>query len=303
MSEIKQQGSASSGKGNSKWVWCGSFGLVVLACAAIWWMLQGQFAVAASSAEGGQGAPVDQVLAVIDGETVTRLELAGQLGSGVDRAIVVDRYINKVIAAQRGKALFPEEAVAAVRAAEREVLSTVYTTRRMQEIRDQIADEELQSYYDDNVRDEEFVQWKVSYYLTTDAQDVQNTLTKLRQGDSKALDKLELLNANNEGFLTARAMPYGLGRVVSSLEVGVFSEVLRVRNGFMVVRVDDQRQLTKPTLDEGKNPLFVMPASTFLCKIDFTIYKISAGPAVQRYLNVSINSNVLALKLVFVVSF
>eukprot|EP01030_Chromulinospumella_sphaerica_P007729 gene7729-7558_t len=170
---------------------------------------------------------------VINGMKITEMELGGMLQSGVDRAIVIDRYINKVVAAERGREMYVEEAKAALRAAEREVLSTLYTTKRMDELRKAVSDDDVKAYYDANVLDQNFQQWKVSYYLSNDQNDVQQTLDKLKKGDKDALDQLKPLVEQGDGYAVAQAMPYNLGRVVSKMKKGEFSEVLRLRNGLL----------------------------------------------------------------------
>lgn len=209
----------------------------------------------ASAAETTQAQKAETVVAKVNGLSVTEAEIQGFLQTGVDRAVVVDRYINKVLAAERGRELYHKEANAAMQAAEREVLATLYTTRRIQELRDAVSDEQIRDYYTKNVLDENFKLWKVSYYLSTDANDLQNTLNNMKQGDSKALSQLKPLVEQGDGFAAAIAMPYNLGRVVSKMKKGEFSEVLQLRNGLLVLRVDDAKQLDKPKLDAVKEEI------------------------------------------------
>lgn len=263
-------GSAAASQGqqepmNTKLMWLCGLAITAGILGSVWWITQSSPANAAVQSESGSKVEPasknetptgnDRVVAVIDGTVVTQLEIADQLRTGVDKAIVVDRYINKVVAAQLGQQMYPDQAKAALRAAEREVLATVYTTQRLQELREKVTEEEVKAYYQKNVLDENFKQWKVSYYLTTDAADIQSTSKRLLDGDKKAMEQLSPLSAEGDGYLPAQAMPYGLGRVVNSLKKGQFSEVLRVRNGFMVVRVDDIKQLEKPTLQDLTNQI------------------------------------------------
>lgn len=211
--------------------------------------------VASAFAAGDSSGQSDRQVASINGMKITEMELGGMLQSGVDRAIVIDRYINKVVAAERGREMYVEEAKAALRAAEREVLSTLYTTKRMDELRKAVSDDDVKAYYDANVLDQNFQQWKVSYYLSNDQNDVQQTLDKLKKGDKDALDQLKPLVEQGDGFAVAQAMPYNLGRVVSKMKKGEFSEVLRLRNGLLVLKIEDSKQLKKPTLEELKQDI------------------------------------------------
>lgn len=237
-----------------------ALGLVGLVSWAGWTAFQGPSnpsvsPVASAFAAGDSSGQSDRQVASINGMKITEMELGGMLQSGVDRAIVIDRYINKVVAAERGREMYVEEAKAALRAAEREVLSTLYTTKRMEELRKAVSDDDVKAYYDANVLDQNFQQWKVSYYLSNDQNDVQQTLEKLKKGDKDALDQLKPLVEQGDGYAVAQAMPYNLGRVVSKMKKGEFSEVLRLRNGFLVLKIEDSKQLKKPTLEELKQDI------------------------------------------------
>ncbi|WP_334118382.1 peptidylprolyl isomerase [Limnobacter sp.] len=211
--------------------------------------------VASAFAAGDSAGKSDREVASINGMKITEMELGGMLQSGVDRAIVIDRYINKVVAAERGREMYVEEAKAALRAAEREVLSTLYTTKRMEELRKAVSDDDVKAYYDANVLDQNFQQWKVSYYLSNDQNDVQQTVDKLKKGEKEALEQLKPLVAQGDGYALAQALPYNLGRVVSKMRKGEFSEVLRLRNGLLVLKIEDSKQLKKPTMEELKQDI------------------------------------------------
>lgn len=197
----------------------------------------------------------DVVLASIDGMKVTEMEVGGLLQSGVDKAIVIDRYINKVIAAELGRKMYAQEAQATLQAAEREVLSTLYTTRRMEDLRKGISDEDVKAYYDANVLDQNFQLWKVSYYLSADATDVQKTLASLKKGDKDAEEQLKPLIEQGDGFAAASALPYNLGRVVSKMKKGEYSEVLQLRNGLLILKVDDSKKIDKPKMEDLKQDI------------------------------------------------
>ena len=237
-----------------------ALGMVGLVSWAGWTAFQGPSnagvsPVASAFAAGTSANKSDREVASINGMKITEMELGGMLQSGVDRAIVIDRYINKVVAAERGREMYVEEAKAALRAAEREVLSTLYTTKRMEELRKAVSDDEVRAYYDANVLDQNFQQWKVSYYLSNDQNDVQQTLEKLKKGEKDALDQLKPLVEQGDGYAVAQALPYNLGRVVSKMKKGEFSEVLRLRNGLLVLKIEDSKQFKKPTMEELKQDI------------------------------------------------
>lgn len=211
--------------------------------------------ISSAHASDGRGPGLDAVVATVNGDTVTESEISGLLRSGVDKAIVVDRYINKVLAAEQAKSLYAGEAKAALRAAEREVLATLYTSKRMQALRAKVSPAEIKAFYDSNVKDENYRRWKVSYYLSTDPKDVRQTLDDLQQGDKKALGQLKPLVDGADGYATGAQLPYNLGRVVSRLKKGDFSEPLPLRNGFLVLRIDDVKQEKKPSLEDVKQEI------------------------------------------------
>lgn len=241
-------------------------GLIVRAAAGV--LVLGAVAYAASlMMGGGSGDAVmkaaiastssqpGQTLARVNGKPISEMEVQSLVQSGIDRAIVVDRYINKVLAAEQGRTRYQAEAQAMLLAAEREVLSTLYTTRRMQELRDAVTDTEVADYYQANVKDENFSLFKVSYYLSTDVNDINNATKAMREGDAKALGQLKPLVEAGNGFATAAALPYNLGRVVAKMKKGEFSEVLQLRNGLLVLRLDERQQLDKPKQEEVKEEI------------------------------------------------
>ncbi|MCQ8897575.1 peptidylprolyl isomerase [Limnobacter humi] len=257
--DLAEVSAAKNPKSVLKW------SVVGVTCAALLW---GGWAVtgaktwsgvtsasAATKASGPQDPEPTTVVAVVNGQKVVDSEIRGLINSGVDRAIVIDRYINKVLAAERGRELYSKEADATLKAAEREVLATLYTTRRIQELRDAVTDEQIQDYYKTNVRDENFKLFKVSYYLSGQINDAQTVLKNLKDGDSKALAQLKPLIEQGDGYAAATALPYNLGRVAAKMKKGEFSEVLQLRNGLLVLRVDDVKQLDKPTVDAVKDEI------------------------------------------------
>ena len=102
-------------------------------------------------------------------------------------------------------------------------------SRNTSPVRKAVSDDDVKAYYDANVLDQNFQQWKVSYYLSNDQKDVQQTLEKLKKGEKDALDQLKPLVEQGDGYAVAQALPYNLGRVVSKMKKGEFSEVLRLR--------------------------------------------------------------------------
>lgn len=257
---MDDEDSSADERALSKPKWIKVLGLTLVAGGVVFgvWKLSdgaGSGMPSSTSASSNANSSAQTVVAKVNGLAVTESEIQGFLQTGVDRAVIVDRYINKVLAAERGRELYQKEAKAAIQAAEREVLATLYTSRRMQELRDSVTEDQIKDYYTKNVLDDNFKLWKVSYYLSGDANDLQNTLNSMKHGDSKALTQLKPLVEQGDGFAAATAMPYNLGRVVAKMKKGEFSEVLQLRNGLLVLRVDDVKQLDKPKLDAVKEEI------------------------------------------------
>lgn len=204
MSEINETSSERLITRNKLVMAAAGLGVAVVLCWAGWVVFE------SGHSTGGSVSPValanasdspqkDSVVASVNGITITEMELSGLMQSGVDRAIVVDRYINKVVAAERGRTMYAAEAEAALRAAEREVLSTLYTTKRLEELRKSVSDEQVKNYYDTQVLDQNFQQWKVSYYLSNSNSDAQAVSTRLKARDQDALNQLKPLVEQGDG--------------------------------------------------------------------------------------------------------
>lgn len=247
-------------KGKKRAISLGAACLVLTVLGAGAWMNWGGTQANNTSPIGDANAAAvspskDHRLAVVNGTEITEMEIMGLMQSGVDKAIVIDRYINKVLAAELARDLYALEAEAALRAAEREVLATLYTTRRMEALRKEVTEDQIKNYYDSNVRDADFQQWKVQYYLGASPADAATVLESMKKGEKDALAQLRPLVEQGDGYAATGALPYNLGRVVSKLKRGEFSDVLPLRNGSLVLKVEDMRQLKKPTMEEVKQEI------------------------------------------------
>ena len=92
--------------------------------------LGGTPAAAAAAAQQSRPSsrPEDglRVLAEVNGKSITAEEVAPATINGLDRAVAVDRYVTRLLAAEAANELYPDAAKAAKAAAEREVLSTLF---------------------------------------------------------------------------------------------------------------------------------------------------------------------------------
>lgn len=202
-----------------------------------------------------------QTVATVNGKTIVQEELAGLLANGVDRAVALDRYINKVLAADAARGRYEDESRAMLAAAEREVLANLYLQRRSQELLKAVTDAQVAEYYSANVRVEDYAGYRLRYYLTRDQADAVNVRALLDKGDKSAQGRLAALapgNANggaSDGWLGFQAIPYGLGRVVAAAKQGDVIGPVLVRDGLLLLVLDERREGKKPALDDVRTEI------------------------------------------------
>lgn len=182
-------------------------------------------------------------------------ELAGLLASGVDRAVAVDRTINKAVAADAARSVFPTQAAEAVRTAEREVLANLFLQRRTQELMQGVDDAQIAAYYASKVHDDDYASFSLRYYLTRDAADAHSVKALLDSGDRAAQARLSPLMANGQRQLSPQAVPYGLGQIVRKAKPADVLGPLLVRDGYLLLVLDERRDGKKPALADVKNDI------------------------------------------------
>jgi hypothetical protein len=195
------------------------------------------------------------VAATIDGKPVMEVELAGLINSGADRAVALDRYINKVLAADAARSRYADDSRTAVMAAEREILANLYLQRRNQELLQAVTDTQVADYYKANVRDEDYAAFKLRYYLSRDQADAVNVKALLDKADKGAQAKLAPLGNTQDGYMPFQTIPYGLGQVVRNAKAGDVIGPVMVRDGLLILSLDEMRKGSKPELDKVKNEI------------------------------------------------
>ena len=209
-------------------------------------------AVKAAATPSSAGEPT---VAVVNGKPIVADELASLMASGVDRAVAVDRTINKAVAADAARSVFPAQAAEAVRTAEREVLANLFLQRRTQELMQGIDDAQISAYYASKVHDDDYASFSLRYYLTRDAADAHSVKTLLDSGDRAAQARLSPLMANGQRQLSPQAVPYGLGQIVRKAKPGEVLGPLLVRDGYLLLVLDERRDGKKPALADVKNEI------------------------------------------------
>ena len=184
--------------------------------------------------------------AIVNGGVISEAEISGLTAQGIDRAVALDRYINKVLAAELARKAYSADAESVLRGAEREVLSQLYIAKRTQEIKGGIKDEDVKTFYDKNVKAEDFSAFKVRYFATQEPKEAEEVATAVAAGKGKDVDAKFKPAKDGDGYTAAQELPYGLGQVVRTMKAGEYSHPLMLRNGIFVLRVDDIKVGQKP---------------------------------------------------------
>lgn len=194
-----------------------------------------------------------RVLAEVNGKTITAEEIAPDVNQGVDRAVAVDRYVTRLLAAEAANEMYPEAAKVAKAAAEREVLSNLYINRRGQELVQAVTQAEIDRFYKEQVRDADYASYKLNAYLTRDQIDAATMERNLLNNDAEAKGRFQPLSTQGDGFIPLSQVPQGLGPIVASLQPGQYTRALQTRDGFLILQVEQVRPGKKPAQDKTVN--------------------------------------------------
>jgi hypothetical protein len=210
--------------------------------------LGGKAAPAAAQAAKPVVPPVDglRVLAEVNGKSITAEEVAPALQSGLDRAVAVDRYVTRLLAAEAASEMYPDAAKAAKAAAEREVLANLYLNRRGAELLQAVTDADIAKFYKEQVRDADYAAYKLNYYLTQDDIDAATMERNIGADDAEAKAKFVPVSREGDGFIPLANTPYGLGQLVASAKAGDYLRAVRVRDGFLILHIEQVRAGKKP---------------------------------------------------------
>jgi hypothetical protein len=210
--------------------------------------LGGKAAPAAAQAAKPVVPPVDglRVLAEVNGKSITAEEVAPALQSGLDRAVAVDRYVTRLLAAEAASEMYPDAAKAAKAAAEREVLANLYLNRRGAELLQAVTDADIAKFYKEQVRDADYAAYKLNYNLTQDDIDAATMERNICANDAEAKAKFVPVSREGDGFIPLANTPYGLGQLVASAKAGDYLRAVRVRDGFLILHIEQVRAGKKP---------------------------------------------------------
>lgn len=194
-----------------------------------------------------------RVLAEVNGKTITAEEVAPALVNGLDRAVAVDRYVTRLLASEAALDEYPDEAKAARAAAEREVLANLYLRRKSEELVMSVTQADIDKFYKEQVRDEDYAAYKLNYYLTQDDLDATAMERNIAANDSAAKARFVPVSREGDGFIPLAATPYGLGALVARAKAGDYLRAVRVRDGFLILHVEQVRAGKKPPQTKDLN--------------------------------------------------
>ena len=194
-----------------------------------------------------------RVLAEVNGNAITAEEVAPALENGLDRAVAVDRYVTRLLASEAALEEYPAEAKAARAAAEREVLAQLYLRRKSEQLVMAVTQADIDKFYKEQVRDEDYASYKLNYYLTQDDLDATAMERNIFAKDAEAKGKFVPVSREGDGFIPLASTPYGLGALVARAKVGDYLRAVRVRDGFLILHVEQVRGGKKPAQTKDLN--------------------------------------------------
>jgi len=245
--------------------------LLATAAGATAWALNGtgKAATAATPGVNALDRNSSTAAATVDGEEISELELMALMNTGLDRANALDRQVDKAVLANLALKRYSGDAQAAVRGAEREVLSQLYVSKRGADLRSAVTDAEIKAFYEQEIPAANFTGYRVSFLLSQDPKEVEAVVQAVAGGQAAAVsDKFKPVKDKGDPFAGAAELPYGLGNVVSRLKVGEYSVPMQVRNGLLIVRLDETKANPKPGIDTLKAQILdVIVARRFAAEV------------------------------------
>jgi parvulin-like peptidyl-prolyl isomerase len=191
-----------------------------------------------------------RVVAMVDGAAVAESELQPFLNAGLDKAIAIDRAINKAVAANSADRLYSQQSRSAMQSAKNEILASLYISQRSTELRNAVTEADIKAFYQSRVKDEDFTAFRLKFFVSVDAREAQALFDGLGRGDKDALARLAYVKKDADHLLSAAEVPYGLGQAVKKLKAGERLQPVVVREGVLVLYVDDVKTNPKPELDK-----------------------------------------------------
>lgn len=189
-----------------------------------------------------------KVVATVDGSDIIEAELAPFLNAGLDKAVAIDRAINKVVAANNADRMYKQASQTAMQSAKNEILANVFVNQRSVEVRNSVTEADVKAFYADRVKVEDFTTFRLKFFVSVDPKESQDLYDALGRADKDALAKLGFAKKEGDHYVNAAEVPYGLGVAIKKLKAGERLQPVMVREGALVLYVDDVKANPKPEL-------------------------------------------------------
>lgn len=206
---------------------------------------------------GTKPSPTGNVIAVVNERPVYEFEIVPLVQNGVDRSIALDRRITQSVIASAAEKEYSKDAKIALDAARNDILAQIYATKRTEAIRASVTDKDISAFYDKNVTAEDARRLKVRSYVTADAREAQamyETLVK-DQPSKEVLSKLQYMKTDGDHYASVAEIPYGLGQTLKKMKAGEALQPVVVREGVLLVYLEDVKEVPKPELDKVKEEI------------------------------------------------
>ena len=194
------------------------------------------------------GSAITRVVATVDGAEITEAELAPFLNAGLDKAIAIDRAINKVVAANSADKLYRQVSKSAMQSAKNEILANVFVNQRSVEVREGVSEADVRTFYQDRVKLEDFTTFKLRFFVSVDGKEAQDEFDGIGRADKDAMARLAFVKKDGDHYMNAAEVPYGLGAAIKKLKAGERLQPVTVREGILILYVDDVKANPKPEL-------------------------------------------------------
>jgi parvulin-like peptidyl-prolyl isomerase len=224
--------------------------VVVAAVAGAGWYAWTKFSATTAGSSEGQSA--GQTVAIVNGSPIAQMEIEAIVAQGAGRAAAIDQRITQVVMAGAAEKQFAADSARALNAGRTQLLAQMFAERRITQLRAAVTEPEIASYYEKNLSADEFRRFKLKFLIAKDAPEAQAlyaALTTPASPDAKAAsERLQYLSKNADGYLLAPEIPYGIGNVVKKMKAGELLQPILVREGILIVKIEDIREGERPPL-------------------------------------------------------
>lgn len=190
-----------------------------------------------------------QPIAQINGETL--------YGPKALNANQIDSMITAAVLAKDAYNNYPVDAYLTVLDAQNVILSQFWLSKQIEKEIKSITDDQIKKWYEENVKDEQYDKYSVSYYLSGDEKDAKAVFDLVKKGDKEAIKRFVPVKTNdghNES-VSKDAIPYGLGNLLTQMKEGEYLAPVLTRDGYFIIHLESKTSGTKPSLEVVSNEI------------------------------------------------